>query len=134
MAFSSFMSVAASPGGVVHGVVLMKGMLDATAFARRVTNPGLACCKFCDVKFEDVASVGAVIEAVVGPDVAAANRAAFLALGRGKARRDGALDAAASSYSSVAARWSGGTALAGGTWEPNWLVMFSPGVISGVPG
>ena len=47
----------------------MKGMLDTTAFARRVTNPGLACCKFCDVKFEDVASVGAVIEAVVGPDL-----------------------------------------------------------------
>ena len=40
LAVSSQFSAAASPGGVVHGVVRMKGMLDTTAFARRVTNPG----------------------------------------------------------------------------------------------
>ena len=77
-------------------------------------------------------SVSVRVEAVIGPDVAAENRAASYALGRGKARRDGALDAGASSYSSVAARWSGGLGL-GGPWSgPNR--PFSPGVLIGVPG
>ena len=69
---------------------------------------------------------------MIRPGVTADDRATFCALGRGKARRDGALDAGASSYSSVAARWSGGLGL-GGPWSgPNR--PFSPGLLSGVPG
>ena len=90
VAVSSPISDAVSSGGVVHGVVLMKGMLDTTAFARRVTNPGLVSCKLWGVNFEGDA-VSVRFEAAVGPEVAAENRAASCALGTGKARWDGAL-------------------------------------------
>ena len=63
--------------------------------------------------------IGAVIGAMIRPGGPAANRAAFCALGRGKARRDGALGAAASSYSSLGVRWSGGFGLVGPWSGPN---------------
>ena len=66
--------------------------------------------------------------------VPAENRAAFSALGTGMgARRDGALDSAASSYSPVDTRWSGGFSF-GGPSRPNRPVKFSPGLLIGVPG
>ena len=72
---------------------------------------------------------------MIRPGVAAADRAAFCALGRRKARWDGALCCSAASsivIFSVAARWSSGLGL-GGPWSgPNR--SFSPGLLSGVPG
>ena len=75
---------------------------------------------------------------MIRPGVTAADRAAFCALGRGKARWDGALCCSAAPsvvIFSVGTRWSGGTALAGEWSWPNR--PFSPRhakVIIGVPG
>ena len=98
VAISAQISAAVSPGGVGHGVALMKGTLDTKACARREIIPDWVWCKFwcklCCVNYEDDA-VSVRFEAAVGPEDGAENWAASCALGTGKTRWDGALGDAA---------------------------------------